>query len=155
MINNEPVKEFELERYLGTWYEIGRYPHRFERNLAGVTATYSLREDGMIRVINQGFSGGLDGKLKRLEGKAKTTEIPSRLKVSFFWIFYSDYRILALDHESYQWAIVGSSSPNFLWILAREPEMEEALYQQLLQQIREKGYDIGKLEKVPHRSPGP
>src|SRR5690606_18909213 len=117
------VKELNLQRYLGTWYEIARFDHRFERGLVGVTATYSLREDGKIKVLNQGYENSLEGKLSVAEGKAKLTDEPGKLKVSFFWIFYADYFVLELD-ENYQWALIGSSSDKYLWILSRMPKLE-------------------------------
>ncbi|MGB1004861.1 MAG: lipocalin family protein, partial [Salibacteraceae bacterium] len=119
MIDKTVVKELVLEKYLGTWYEIARYDHSFERNLVGVTATYSMRDDGKIKVLNAGYKNTLDGKLSEAEGKAKIPNAnePAKLKVSFFWIFYGDYFVLELD-ENYQWAVIGSSSDKYLWILS-------------------------------------
>ncbi len=144
------IQTVELERYTGTWYEIARYPHRFERDLVGVTATYTLLPNGRIKVENKGYKKSLDGELSKAIGKAKPAGDPSigHLKVSFFWIFYADYYILALDHESYQWALVGSSSPNFLWVLGRKPQMEQATLDNLIKRAAELGYDISKLEMV-------
>ena len=109
-IDTTTVGNLDIEKYLGRWYEIARFPHSFEKNLAGVTATYSLRKDGKIRVVNQGYKGTLNGKLSRAEGKAKIPDPsdPSRLKVSFFLFFYGDYFVLELDEE-YRWAMIGSS----------------------------------------------
>jgi len=151
MIDKTTVQGVDLERYLGTWYEIARYPHSFEKNLVGVTATYSYRKDGKIKVLNQGFKDSLDGPLKTATGKAKIPdpEDPSRLKVSFFLFFYADYFILELDQEHYQWAMIGSSSDNYLWILSRTPIMEEDIYEMLLQRAGERGYDLSRLERVP------
>ncbi|MFW5757035.1 MAG: lipocalin family protein, partial [Tangfeifania sp.] len=114
------VQELDLKRYMGKWYEIARFDHRFERNLVGVTATYSLRDDGKIKVVNAGYKNNLDGKYKETVGKAKqpNPEEPGKLKVSFFLFFYADYYILELDAE-YQWALIGSSSDKYLWILSR------------------------------------
>lgn len=145
------IQPVELEKYTGVWYEIARFPHRFERNLVGVTATYNLLPDGKIRVVNKGFKGGLDGEMSNAIGKAKPAGDPciGHLKVSFFWIFYADYYILALDQANYSWALVGSSSPNFLWILSRKPQMEKPLLDSLINRASELGYDISKLELVP------
>lgn len=153
MVNNEPVEQLDLNKFIGTWYEIARYPHRFEKDLAGVTATYSLRENGMITVVNKGYKNSLDGVEKNITGKAKIPDPsrPANLKVSFFWIFYSDYLVMELDEENYDWAVIGSSSPNYLWILNRKPMMEEGLYQELLDKIKNRGYDTSKLEKVPQK----
>jgi apolipoprotein D and lipocalin family protein len=138
------VNKLNLERYLGTWYEIARFDHRFERNLEGVTATYSMRKDGKIKVVNQGYKNSLDGKLKRAVGKAKITSDPGKLRVSFFWFFYTDYLVLELD-EQYQWALIGSSSPNYLWILSRTPKLDEVTQQAILNKATARGYDTSKL----------
>jgi len=149
MIDKTVVKDLDIERYLGTWYEIARYDHRFERGLVGTTANYSFREDGMIRVVNKGFKGSLDGERSEAVGKAKIPDpdVPSKLKVSFFWFFYGDYFVLELD-EDYQWAVIGSSSDNYLWILSRVPQMEDSLYDDLLNRLTTRGYDVDKLIKV-------
>ena len=118
MIDKTVVKELDLQKYLGTWYELARYNHRFERGLVGVSANYSIREDGKIKVLNSGYKNSLDGKFKQATGKAFIPDPemePSKLKVSFFWNFYGDYFVLELE-ENYQWAIIGSSSDNYLWI---------------------------------------
>src|SRR5664279_658949 len=103
MIDQTTVKALDLNRYLGKWYEIARFPHSFEKNLVGVTATYSLRPDGKIEVVNQGYKNTLNGERSKAVGKAKIPNKlePGKLKVSFFWIFYADYFVLELD-ENYQ-----------------------------------------------------
>jgi lipocalin len=154
MIDKTVVKELDLQKYLGTWYELARYNHRFERGLTGVTANYSIREDGKIKVLNSGYKNSLEGKFKQATGKAfipdPDTE-PAKLKVSFFWNFYGDYYVLDLE-ENYQWAIIGSSSDNYLWILSRTPDMEPDLYRELLEKIKLRGYDISQLIKVEQKS---
>lgn len=149
MLDKSTVKELDLNRYLGTWYEIARFPHSFEKNLVGVTATYSLREDGKIRVLNQGYKNTLNGNRSSAEGKAKIPDPlkPANLKVSFFWIFYAEYNVLELD-ENYQYAMIGSSSDKYFWILSRTPQMEPATYKMLLDKARKRGYNLEKLEKV-------
>lgn len=149
-IDNSTIKSLDLKRYLGTWYEIARFPHSFEKNLVGVTATYSLRDDGMIRVLNQGYKNTLEGELSVAEGKAKIPDPndSGKLKVSFFWIFYGDYYILELD-ENYQYVMIGSSTDKYFWILSRTPQMDESIYQMLLDNARKRGYNLDKLEKVP------
>jgi len=144
------VENVDFEKYAGKWYEIGRFPHRFEKDLVGVTAEYIINSNGSISVINQGYKNSFDGKLKIAKGRAKKvgTDNKGHLKVSFFLWFYSDYLILELEQENYSYALIGSSSPNYLWILAREPEMEENTYNMLLEKARERGYDISKVEKV-------
>lgn len=143
-MNTETVKELDLNRYLGTWYEIARFNHRFEEGLVGVTATYSLRDDGKIKVVNQGYKNVLSGKHSIAEGKAKLTGDPGKLKVSFFWIFYADYFVLELDKD-YQWALIGSSSAKYLWILSRTPQIDEPTKKLILEKATVRGYDISKL----------
>lgn len=149
-----PVTGFTLERYLGTWYEIARFPNTFEKNLVGVTANYSMKENGMVKVLNAGYKNSLDGKHKTATGKAKFAGDPGtgHLKVSFFLFFYGDYYILKLDKEAYQWALVGGSSSNYLWILSREPQMDEKVYQELVDEAVSRGYDLTMLEKVPQKN---
>ena len=143
------VNPVDLERYVGTWYEIARFPHSFEKNLVGVTATYSLKNNGNIEVINQGYKNSLDGKLKRAKAFAKVPNPnePGKLKVYFFWPFGGEYLILDLD-EDYQWALVGSTSPNYLWILSRTPQIDRNLYQSIVDKAMELGYNVEKLELV-------
>lgn len=151
-IDKSVVKDFDISRYLGKWYEIARYDHFFERGLVGVTADYSLRSDGKIKVVNVGYKDSLAGKKSVATGKAKIPDIsvPSKLKVSFFWIFYSDYLVLELDSD-YKWVVVGSSSDSFLWILSRTPQMEDSLYNHILEKIEGRGYDVSKLLKVKQK----
>ena len=150
MIDKTTVKALDLNRYLGTWYEIARFPHSFEKNLVGVTATYSLRGDGKIEVLNQGYKNTLNGERSKAVGKAKIPNKlePGKLKVSFFWIFYADYFVLELD-ENYQYVMIGSSSDKYFWILSRTPQMEPAVYEMLLEKARKRGYNLDKLYKVP------
>jgi len=151
-LDRSTVKQLELSRYLGTWYEIARFPHSFEKTLQGVTATYSLREDGKIKVLNQGYEGSINGPLKTAVGKAKIPNPadPSKLKVSFFLFFYADYLVMELDPD-YQWALVGSKTENYLWILSRTPKMDPAIYDKLVANAKKRGYDISKLTKVQQK----
>jgi apolipoprotein D and lipocalin family protein len=146
------VKDFDLNRYLGTWYEIARFPHSFEKDLVGVTATYSLRPDGNVRVENAGYKGTLDGKRDVAVGKAKLAGNPDEghLKVSFFLFFYADYFIMEMDPE-YRWALIGSKSDNYLWILSRTPFMDDGTYNMILDRAQSLGYDLTRLYKVPQR----
>lgn len=152
MMDKTVVKKLDLPRYLGTWYEIARFDHRFERGLVGVTATYSMRNDGKIKVLNSGYKETLDGAYSEATGKAKIPNPktdPGKLKVSFFWIFYGDYFVFELD-DNYQWVVIGSSSDKYLWILSRTPQMDEELYNSLLDKIQKRGYNVSKLIKVEH-----
>lgn len=150
MIDKTTVKELDVKRYMGKWYEIARFPHSFEKNLVGVTATYELMENGKIRVINEGYKNTLDGKHSIATGKAKipNKKEPGKLRVSFFWDFYSDYYVLELD-PNYQYAMIGSSSDKYFWILSRSPQMDDKTYQMLVDKALRRGYNLKKLEKVP------
>lgn len=142
--DNSPVADFDLTRYLGNWYEIARFDHSFERGMDNVTAEYLLREDGKIDVINSGWK---NGKFKVAEGKAKQPSPvtdPAALKVSFFLFFYSDYNILMLD-DDYQVALVGSSSPKYLWLLSRTPQLPDSVIDLVLEEAESRGYDTSKL----------
>lgn len=152
MKRTETVKQLDLDKFLGKWYEIARYDHSFERGMSGVTATYSMREDGKIKVLNQGYKGGLNGKLSQAVGKAKVPNPlePGKLKVSFFWIFYGDYFVLELDEQNYQWALIGSSSEKYLWILSRTPQLEDGAKNHILGEIKERGYSEESLIWVEH-----
>jgi len=152
MTDKTVVKQLDIEKYLGTWYEIARYDHTFERDLVGVTATYSMRSDGKIKVVNRGYKGSLNGKLSEAIGKAKIPDPkePAKLKVSFFLFFYGDYFVLELDKD-YQWAVIGSSSDKYLWILSRTPQIDETLYNKLRDNLKKRGYDVSKLIKVPQK----
>lgn len=143
------VDRVDLARYLGTWYEIATIPQRFQKGCVGVTATYSLRPDGKIMVINRCRKKTLDGELRDIEGKAWVvdTKTNAKLKVQFFWPFSGDYWIIELDSD-YRWAVVGHPNRNYLWILSRTPQMEQALYDDLLDRIGNKGYDIARIKRT-------
>jgi lipocalin len=148
-----PITGFELDRYLGTWYEIARFPNSFEKNLVGVTANYSMKDNGKVKVVNAGYKNSLDGEYTAAIGKAKFAGNPNtgQLKVSFFLFFYGDYHILKLDKEHYRYALVGGSTSKYLWILARESELDEEIYNDLLKEAETRGYDLSLLEKVPQQ----
>jgi apolipoprotein D and lipocalin family protein len=144
------VPAVDLDRYLGTWYEIARYPNRFQKNCVASVAIYSKRDDGTIRVENTCRDGSLDGKVRRVVGKAWPVEGSNhaKLKVQFFWPFRGDYWIIDLDPD-YRYAVVGHPARKYLWVLARAPSMDPALYESLLEKIRAQGYDLGRLERTP------
>ncbi len=146
------VARVEIERYMGTWYEIAKLPQRFEKGLVGVTATYSLLPDGKVRVLNKGYRQSFDGKTKTAEGRAVVvdTKTNAKLKVSFFWPFTGDYWILELGKD-YEYAAVGEESRKYLWILSRTPKMDEATYNDLVERLRAKGFDVSRLEKNPQK----
>jgi apolipoprotein D and lipocalin family protein len=148
-----PVKGFSLERYLGSWYEIARMPVSFEKDLSKVTATYVLRKDGKVDVINQGYKTTKNNKKQVAKGKAKfaaSSDI-GHLRVSFFGPFYADYIVLALD-ENYSYAMVTSNSNKYLWILSRTPKLEQTILNGLLAKAKELGFDVEKLIMVEQES---
>lgn len=136
-----PSGSVDLPRYLGRWHEIARFDHWFERGLSHTKATYTLLEDGCIRVVNTGLK---DGMTKEAVGKAKQTLQPGLLRVTFFWPFYGEYRILWVD-ENYQHALVGGENSAYLWILARTPTIEPPVRKSILAEARCRGYDTEKL----------
>lgn len=145
-----PVIDFELNRYLGTWYEIARLDHSFERGLEQVTAEYSLRNDGGISVINRGFSVNKNN-WREAKGKAFFVGSPSEayLKVSFFGPFYGSYVVFELD-RNYQYAFVASSSLSYLWLLARSPRIDDAVKTRFVEQAKNLGFTTEKLVWVKH-----
>jgi len=145
-IDNSVVKTLDLNKYLGDWYEIARFDHSFERGLDYCKANYALREDGKVAVTNTGIK---EGRQKTSEGKAKTTDEAAVLRVSFFGPFYSDYRVMLLDAD-YQWALVGSKSAKYLWILSRTPQLPQETLDTILAEAQRRGYDTTKLIWVKH-----
>lgn len=144
--NIKPVDNFDLQRYLGQWYEIARLDHSFERGLSNVTATYSTREDGGVRVINRGYSDEKQ-QWKEAEGKAYFVQSADigYLKVSFFGPFYGAYVIIELDHAGYQYALISGPNKSYLWILARTPTLEPALVERLVAKATAMGYNTEQL----------
>jgi apolipoprotein D and lipocalin family protein len=148
----ETVKFVDLSRYTGQWYEIARYHHRFQEGCVGSRATYSLRADGRIDVLNECYDKSFSGKLRAVKGKARVVdkETNSRLKVSFFWPFAGDYWIIDLGRD-YEYAVVGHPDRKYLWILSRTPEMDEGVYQAILKRLQEQGYDTAKLVRTAQK----
>ena len=146
----EPVDNFELNRYLGKWYEIARLDHSFERGLEAVSAEYSLRDDGGIRVINSGRNTDTQAN-QEAEGRAYFVEQPNLgyLKVSFFGPFFGSYVIFELD-ENYQYAFIAGNTTNYLWLLARTPEVSQELINQFISRATQLGFDTTQLIFVDH-----
>ena len=146
-MNLNTVANLDLTRYQGTWYEIARLPNSFERNLESVTATYTIKENGKIEVLNQGYKPG--AKRKSIKGVAwvPKEDYPGRLKVRFFWPFSGDYYVIALDEE-YKYALVGSPSRKFLWILAKQPTIPAEVYEKYLSIAAQESFTISELIKV-------
>lgn len=147
----QPVTGFELDRYLGKWYEIARLDHSFERGLTRVTADYSLRDDGGIRVINRGYDA-LSGAWEEAEGRAYFVKSPDvgQLKVSFFGPFYGGYNIIDLDKSAYRYSLVSGPDRSYLWILAREPQLDGSIQQALIARAGALGFPVDELIFVEH-----
>jgi len=151
-----PVVDFvDLQKYTGKWYEISSLPTWFANDLVCVTATYLLRENGTIKVVNQGYKNSPEGELDSISGTAWVLDEsqPARLRVSFFPLISSQYNIIALDEENYTYAMVTGSTYDFLWILSRTPQMNQDIYNMLIQQAEDWGYDIDNLEMTPQICP--
>ena len=150
--NVNPVENFRLEKYLGKWYEIARLDHPFERGLTRVTAEYSLRDDGGVRVLNRGYSDK-EQTWKEAEGKAYFVQRPDQgyLKVTFFGPFYGSYIVFELDHDNYQYSLVSGPDKSYLWILARDPEISADLKNILVAKAARLGFDTSKLIFVKHQ----
>jgi lipocalin len=143
------VEHVEIQKYLGLWYEIARLPNNFEKGLECVTATYTLKDNGKIQVLNKGHSINKENVSKSAKGTAWVPDDkhPGRLKVTFFWPFSGNYYIMALD-ENYQYALVGDPSRKYLWILSRTRALDDDIYAKLMDHAREDGFDIDKVIRV-------
>jgi apolipoprotein D and lipocalin family protein len=142
----QTVPSVDLSRYLGTWYEIARYPNRFQRNCYRSTATYSLLDDGDIRVVNACRRDRPDGEEKRVEGRAWVVDKTSnaKLRVRFFWPFWGSYWIIDLGRD-YEYAVVGHPGRGYLWILSRTPTMDDEVFAGIADRLRRNGYDPARL----------
>ncbi len=145
------AQNFELNKYLGTWYEIARLPNRFEKDLHKVTANYSLKSDGGVKVLNKGFNI-ISKEWEEAEGKAYFTddENVAALKVSFFGPFYGGYNVIELDEDNYQYALVAGPKREYLWILARDPNIDASIVNDLVNKAKLKGFPTDKLEFISH-----
>ena len=144
------VTNFNKEKYLGKWFEIARIDFKFEKNLNNTTATYGLRPDGKISVLNQGYDY-VKKKWKKATGKAKLVGKPNEamLKVSFFGPFYAGYNVIRID-DAYRYALVAGRNVDYLWILSRTPEIPDAVKADYLQYARQMGFDTNRLIWVQH-----
>jgi len=142
----KPVANFDVQSYLGTWYEIARLDHSFEQGLSQVTAEYSLRGDGGVSVLNKGFLAD-ENRWKEAQGKAYFVDSESEgyLKVSFFGPFYGSYVVFDLDKENYQYAFVSGPNTDYLWLLARTPTVDENIINQFITMAKERGFDTSRL----------
>ncbi len=146
----EVVGAVDLSRYVGRWYEIARLPNRFEKKCGdSVTATYTLRSDGKVDVVNRCRKA--NGEYTTAAGKAKIVDkkTNAKLKVTFFWPFYGDYWILDLG-PNYEYAVVGAPNRDYLWILSRTPQLNEQLYQRLLTEMATRGFATDRMIRTSH-----
>lgn len=154
----QTVKHVDLERYIGKWYEIARFDQKFQKNCTAVTATYSKRRDGDIKVLNTCRLYNPTGKSKQSIGRAWVNDKVSnaKLRVQFFLIRFrinslaGNYWIIELDQENYSYAVIGDPTRRYLWILSRSPQMEEGMYNELVTRARGHGFDTSKLLITPH-----
>lgn len=148
----DTVDKVDIQRYLGKWYEIALLPNSFEEGCNCTTAEYSLIDSTTVRVVNSCRQDSVNGEINTANGKAFVVEGSnnSKLRVQFFWPFRGDYWIIDLDKENYTYAVVGSPSRKYLWILARTPQMDESLYDKLLEKCGAKGFDISKVIRTNH-----
>lgn len=142
------VPYVDFKRYTGEWYEIARFPNRFQKDCVASKATYTLRDDGKITVLNQCYDKSLSGRLREATGKAWVVyeKTNAKLKVSFFWPFSGDYWIIDLG-ENYEYAVIGHPERKYLWILSRTKTMTEDVYEAILKRLNAAGYDTSKLMK--------
>lgn len=145
----QTVAWVDLGRYVGTWYEIASFPQSFQKGCTATTATYTLRPDGDIDVLNRCRKDSLEGKEKSAHGRARVVD-PStnaKLEVSFFRPFWGDYWIIDLA-DDYSWAVVGHPSRDYLWILSRSPTMPDQTYRGILERLQAQGYDVSRLQRT-------
>ena len=143
------VSPVNLEKYSGTWYEIARLHNRFEKGLECVTATYTLRDEGRIEVVNKGIKTGELNKISKIKGVAWVPDkrFPGRLKVRFFWPFSGKYYILDLD-KNYRYALVGEPSRRYLWVLSKDKHLDSNIYMLLLEKADKMGFNTSRVNKI-------
>ncbi len=149
----QTVRRVDLGRYVGTWYEIANFPQSFQRGCTATTATYSLRGDGQIDVVNRCRKGSPDGPEKVAKGRARVVDpsTKAKLEVSFFRPFWGDYWIIDLGAD-YDYAVVGHPSRDYLWILSRTPTMETGVYEGIVRRLAAQGYETSRLVRTVHRA---
>ncbi|KAA8535312.1 hypothetical protein F0562_030315 [Nyssa sinensis] len=156
------VKGLDLQKYMGRWYEIASFPSRFQpKNGINTRATYTLREDGTVHVLNETFTDGKRGHIEGTAYKADPSSDEAKLKVKFYLPPFlpiipivGDYWVLFID-DDYQYALIGQPSRNYLWILCRQTHLDEEIYNQLIQRAKDEDYDVSKLRKTPQTDPPP
>lgn len=151
----ETVPSVDLNRYIGSWYEIASFPQRFQKGCTGSTATYTLRDDGEIDVLNRCRMGSLQGEEDTADGRARVVDSKTnaKLEVTFFWPFWGDYWIIDLGAD-YEYAFVGHPSRDYLWILSRKPIIEDSVYKRILKRLEDQDYQLDRLQKAIQPSSG-
>ncbi|GLT25395.1 hypothetical protein SLA2020_005260 [Shorea laevis] len=158
----EVVRNLDIKRYMGRWYEIASFPSTFQpKNGVNTRATYTLKEDGTVNVLNETWTEGKRGYIEGTAYKADPKSDEAKLKVKFYVPPFlpiipvvGDYWVLIID-DDYQYALIGQPSRKYLWILCRQTQMDEEIYNQLLQKAKDEGYDVSKLHKTPQSDPPP
>ena len=148
----EVVSDVDINRYLGRWYEIARYPNWFQEDCYAVTADYELTKSGSVKVTNRCREGGLNGKIREAVGLADVADenTNAKLRVTFYWPFYGKYWIIALG-DNYEYAVVSEPKRQYLWILSRKPTLNPSRYNQLTEALRNQGFDISFLISTPQK----
>ena len=149
----EAVAQVDLDRYVGTWFEIASFPQRYQEGCTGTMATYTVRSDGDIDVLNRCREGSLNGELRSASGRARVADMQTnaKLQVSFFRPFWGDYWIIDLD-EDYQYAVIGHPGRDYLWVLSRTPTMEETTYWSIIDRLKTSGYDPSRLVRTEQQA---
>jgi apolipoprotein D and lipocalin family protein len=149
ILSLQTVLYVDLNRYTGIWYEIARYPNGFQKDCVGSRATYSLRDDGRISVLNECYDRTFEGNIRSAKGTARIVDSTSnaKLKVSFFWPFYGPYWIIDLGKD-YEFAVIGHPKRKYLWILSRSKDMDQTVYEAILERLRQQQYDTTKLVRT-------
>lgn len=152
-INKETVKHLDIQRYMGKWFEIARFDYHFEHNLVGSTVEYTLLPDGTIEVLNCGYCDDFSGPCKKARGIARMVDPqrPGKMKVSFLLNFYAEYNVLEVDEKNYRYALIGSNTPYYLWLISRTPRVSTDTIRYFLDCARQRGYDVSMLKWIKHK----
>lgn len=152
-INKETVKHLDIQRYMGKWFEIARFDYHFEHNLVGSTIEYTLLPDGSIEVVNCGYYDDFSGPCRRACGIARRVDPthPGKMKISFLLNLYAEYNVLEIDEKNYRYALIGSNTPYYLWLISRTPHVSADTIRHFLDCARRRGYDVSMLKWVKHK----
>lgn len=151
-INKETVKTLDVQRYMGKWFEIARFDYHFEHNLVGSTVEYTLLPDSTIEVVTCGYCDDFSGPCVKARGIARPDpDCPGKMKISYLWKFYAEYNILEIDELNYGYALVGSNTRHYLWLISRTPHLPQDTLRHLLNCAKRRGYDISMLKWVKQK----